>query len=60
MSRFEKVDLLAAVIFRKLPSQHSRQAQGSHRLAKEIASDVLDELDRLERTRQPTPWRICI
>ena len=33
MTRFEKTDLIASVIFRKLPSTNSRQAQGSHRLA---------------------------
>lgn len=49
MTRFEKADRLAAVIFRRLPSQSARQAQGSHRLAKEIAADVLNELERIER-----------
>ena len=52
MTRFEKADLLAAVIFRRLPSQHARQAQGSHRLAKEIAADVLDEMERIERVNE--------
>lgn len=52
MTRFEKVDMLAAVIFRRLPSTTSRLAQGSHRLAKEIAVDVLDELERIERVKK--------
>lgn len=49
MTRFEKTGLIASVIFRKLPSTNSRQAQGSHRLAKEIAVGVMDELERIER-----------
>jgi hypothetical protein len=49
VTRFEKADRLAAVIFRKLPSTTSRQAQTAHRTAKEIAADVLDELERIER-----------
>ncbi len=52
MTRFEKADRLAAVIFRSLPSMTSRLAQGSHRLAKEIAVDVLDELERIERVEK--------
>ena len=52
MTRFEKADRLAAVIFRRLPSKTSRLAQGSHRLAKEIAVDVLDELERIERVEK--------
>jgi hypothetical protein len=48
MTRFEKTDLIASVIFRKLPSRDARQAQGSHRLAKEIAVGVMDELERIE------------
>jgi hypothetical protein len=52
MTRFEKADRLAAVIFRRLPGKTSRQAQSSHRLAKEIAVDVLDELERIERVNQ--------
>ena len=51
MTRFEKTDLIASVIFRKLPSQNARQAQGSHRLAKEIAVGVMDELERIDRSR---------
>ena len=50
MTRFEKTDLIASVIFRKLPSRDARQAQGSHRLAKEIAVGVMDELERIERS----------
>jgi hypothetical protein len=49
MTRFEKADRLAAVIFRRLPGTTSRQAQTAHRTAKEIAADVLDELERIER-----------
>lgn len=54
MTRFEKTDLIASVIFRKLPSTNSRQAQGSHRLAKEIAVGVMDELERIDRTQGGT------
>lgn len=49
MTRFEKTDLIASVIFRKLPSRDARQAQSAHRLAKEIAVGVMDELERIER-----------
>jgi len=49
MTRFEKTDLIASVIFRKMPNRDARQAQGSHRLAKEIAIGVMDELDRINR-----------
>ena len=49
VTRFEKADRLATVIFRSLPSATSRQAQIAHRTAKEIAADVLDELERIER-----------
>jgi hypothetical protein len=49
MTRFETQDRLASVIFRKLPGTTSRQAQGSHRLAKEIAVTVMDELERITR-----------
>ena len=49
MTRFETQDLLASVIFRKLPATSSRQAQDSHRLAKEIAVSVMDELERITR-----------
>lgn len=49
MTRFETQDRLASVIFRKLPSRDARQAQGSHRLAKEIAASVMDELERITR-----------
>jgi hypothetical protein len=49
MTRFETIDRLASVIFRKLPSTNSRQAQGSHRLAKDIAVSVMDELERIAR-----------
>lgn len=52
MTRFELVELLSGVIFRKLPSRDSRQAQGSHRLAKDIALAVVDELERIERMEQ--------
>lgn len=49
MTRFETTDLIASVIFRKLPGGNSRQAQGSHRLAKEIAVSVMGELERIAR-----------
>lgn len=49
MTRFETQDRLASVIFRKLPSRDARQAQGSHRLAKDIAASVMDELERITR-----------
>lgn len=49
MTRFEKTDLIASVIFRRLPSTNARQAQGSHRLAREIAVGVMDELERIAR-----------
>jgi hypothetical protein len=52
MTRFEKADRLAAVIFRRLPGTTSRQAQTAHRTAKEIAADVLDELERIERVEK--------
>jgi hypothetical protein len=52
MTRFEKADRLAAVIFRRLPGTTSRQAQTAHRTAKEIAVDVLDELERIERVEK--------
>ena len=54
MTRFETQDRLASVIFRKLPSRDARQAQGSHRLAKEIAASVMDELERITRTEGNT------
>lgn len=55
MTRFEKTDLIASVIFRKLPSRDARQAQGSHRLAKEIAVGVMDELERISRMDSALP-----
>lgn len=54
MTRFETQDRLASIIFRKLPGANSRQAQGSHRLAKEIAASVMDELERITRTEGNT------
>jgi hypothetical protein len=52
MTRFEKADRLAAVIFRRLLGTTSRQAQTAHRTVKEIAADVLDELERIERVEK--------
>ena len=49
MTRFEKTDLIASVIFRELPSGTSRQAQSSHRTARAAAVRVMDELERIER-----------
>ena len=49
MTRANLVDSLAIVVFRRLPRTTSRQAQDAHRTAKEIAADVLDELERIER-----------
>jgi len=54
VTRFEKADRLAAVIFRRLPSTTSRQAQDARRLAKEIAADIISELARLDRTAPKT------
>lgn len=54
MTRFETQDRLASVIFRKLPRTTSRQAQDAHRLAKEIAADIISELARLDRTAPKT------
>lgn len=50
MTRANLVDTLALVVFRRLPRTTSRQAQDAHRLAKEIAADIISELARLDRT----------
>lgn len=54
MTRANLVDALALVVFRRLPRTTSRQAQDAHRLAKEIAADIISELARLDRTAPKT------
>lgn len=54
MIRANLLDTLALVVFRRLPRTTSRQAQDAHRLAKEIATDIISELARLDRTAPKT------
>lgn len=54
MTRANLVDTLALVVFRRLPRTTSRQAQDAHRLAKEIAANIINELARLDRTAPKT------
>ena len=54
MTRSNLVDAIALVVFRRLPPTTSRQAQDAHRLAKEIAADIISELARLDRTAPKT------
>lgn len=54
MTNQELTDTLALVVFRRLPRTTSRQAQDAHRLAKEIAADIISELARLDRTAPET------
>ena len=54
MTRADLVDAIALVVFCRLPRTTSRQAQDAHRLAKEIAADIISELARLDRTALKT------
>lgn len=52
MTNQELTDTIALVAFRRLPRTTSRQAQDAHRLAKEIAADIISELARLDRVKE--------